>query len=171
MDDNGTVVYDSHAIVTYLCNKYAKNDEFYSKDWAQRALIDARLHFDTGYLFARFRAVVEPIFYAGATEVNTTNLAYAEKSLVILENFLEVDPYVCGKHVTIADFACAATLTSWNAIFPIDFKKFAKIRAWLDRMDDIDYCKKINDSGVVSASGVLEQVLAQNKLKQISLNK
>lgn len=171
LNDNGTIIYDSHAICAYLCNKYSKNDKLYPKDWAERAKVEARLHFDTGYLFARFRAVVEPILYYGGTEVNAKNLEYLEKAYPILESFLEVNPYLCGKEFTIADFCCFATITSVNSLFPIDFKKFGKVRAWMDRMDDIEYCKKINEDGIVSVEGVMQQVLAHNKLKQMQTKK
>lgn len=55
LDDNGSIIWDSHAISTYLVEKYAKNDKLYPKDLVQRAQIDQRLHFDSGFLFARLR--------------------------------------------------------------------------------------------------------------------
>jgi glutathione S-transferase len=43
----------SHAILGYLVNQYGKNDSLYPKDPKKRALVDQRLHFDTGVLFPR----------------------------------------------------------------------------------------------------------------------
>lgn len=37
----------------YLVGKYAKNKSLYPDDVEQRALIDQRLYFDSGVLFAR----------------------------------------------------------------------------------------------------------------------
>lgn len=48
----------SHAITTYLINKYAKDDSLYPSDARKRALVDQRLHFDTGVLFAALFATM-----------------------------------------------------------------------------------------------------------------
>lgn len=56
--DNGKVLWDSHAISTYLIGKYAKDDSLYPKDLYQRALIDQRLYFDCGVLFNAGKAIV-----------------------------------------------------------------------------------------------------------------
>jgi glutathione S-transferase len=53
VDDDGFVVWDSHAIATYLVSKYAKDDSLYPKDLKKRAIVDQRLHFESGVLFAR----------------------------------------------------------------------------------------------------------------------
>lgn len=45
----------SHAIVTYLINAYAENDFLYPSEPRKRALIDQRLHFDSGILFPALR--------------------------------------------------------------------------------------------------------------------
>lgn len=51
MDDDGFVIWDSHAINAYLVGKYGKDDSLYSKDLKKRAVIDQRLHFDSNVLF------------------------------------------------------------------------------------------------------------------------
>lgn len=61
LDDNGNIICDSHAIVTYLIGKYGKDDSLYPKDLYKRALVDQRLHFDSGVLFVRLRAIVVSI--------------------------------------------------------------------------------------------------------------
>jgi glutathione S-transferase len=53
---------DSHAINVYLVAKYAKNDNLYPKDLKKRALVDQRLHFDSGVAFARGLAIVVSTF-------------------------------------------------------------------------------------------------------------
>lgn len=58
LDDNGFVIWDSHAINGYLIGKYGKDDALYPKDVEKRAVVDQRLHFDSGILFPRLGAMV-----------------------------------------------------------------------------------------------------------------
>lgn len=53
VDDDGFTMWDSHPIITYLVSKYAKSDALYPKDLKKRAVVDQRLHFESGVLFAR----------------------------------------------------------------------------------------------------------------------
>jgi glutathione S-transferase len=62
VDDDGFTLWDSHAIMVYLVSKYAKNDALYPKDLKKRALIDQRLHFDSGVVFAQLRRIVVSVF-------------------------------------------------------------------------------------------------------------
>lgn len=57
LDDDGKIIWDSHAIATYLIEKYGKDDSLYSADLYERAVINQRLHFDSGVLFVRLIAI------------------------------------------------------------------------------------------------------------------
>lgn len=60
LDDDGYILWDSHAINAYLVEKYGKDDSFYPKDLKKRGIVDQRLHFDTGVLFPpAFETVVK----------------------------------------------------------------------------------------------------------------
>lgn len=52
--DNGFALWESRAIITYLADQYGKNDSLYPKDAKKRALVNQRLYFDIGTLYARF---------------------------------------------------------------------------------------------------------------------
>lgn len=58
LEEDGFVICDSHAINAYLVNKYAKDDALYPKDYRKRAVVDQRLHFDTGILFTRLAYII-----------------------------------------------------------------------------------------------------------------
>lgn len=55
LEDDGRYIIDSHAILTYLVDQYGENDTLYPKDPFQRAMVDQRLHFDSGILYIRLR--------------------------------------------------------------------------------------------------------------------
>lgn len=44
-------LWESRAIITYLCNQYAPNSPLYPKDVQERALVDKWLQFDLGTLY------------------------------------------------------------------------------------------------------------------------
>ncbi|KAJ8927876.1 hypothetical protein NQ314_019620 [Rhamnusium bicolor] len=70
LEDGDFVIWDSHAINTYLVGKYGKNDSLYPKDLQKRAVIDQRLYFDVGILFPRVGAIVGSLLREGAKTVS-----------------------------------------------------------------------------------------------------
>ncbi|XP_036330481.1 glutathione S-transferase 1 isoform X1 [Rhagoletis pomonella] len=164
--DDGNVIYDSHAICGYLVDKYGKEDKLYPKDLVKRAQVNARLHFDSGHLFARLRFLYEPILYYGSTDCSMDKIAYIQKTYEILEEMLKEHPYVCGDDLTIADFCCVATITSVDEVAPIDEFKFPKLRAWLKRLSETPSYQKINQDGADELKKIFKEILADNRSKQ-----
>lgn len=48
--------------MTYLASAYGKNDSLYPKDLKKRAIVDQRLYFDMGTLYAAFGAYYVSIY-------------------------------------------------------------------------------------------------------------
>lgn len=147
LDDNGTIVTDSHAICAYLSEKYGQDDKLYPKDLAARALVDSRMHFDSGFLFGRIRFLFEPILYFNSPELPQEKIEYIQRSWPIMEAFLERSQFVCGDQLTIADLCCAASVTSVTEIAPIDEKLYPKFVGWLNRMRQLPYFEEVNADG------------------------
>ncbi|CAD7015398.1 unnamed protein product [Ceratitis capitata] len=74
LDDNGTVVTDSHVISAYLADKYSPDETLYPKDKLKRMEVDSRLYYDAGHLFPRVRLMVEPVIYFGADNIEQHKL-------------------------------------------------------------------------------------------------
>lgn len=154
-DNDGTTVVDSHAICAYLSEKYGKNDLLYPKDLGKRALVDARLHFDSGALFARLRFIAEPILYDQSPELPPEKIEYVQRSWHVMEAFLADSDYLCGNQLTIADLCCAATVTSIMDIAPIDANVYPKFIAWIKRMRALPYFDEVNAEGASALQATL----------------
>ncbi|XP_030378077.1 glutathione S-transferase 1 [Scaptodrosophila lebanonensis] len=166
LSDGDATIIDSHAICAYLVEKYGKEHEtLYPKDLVKRANVDARLHLDSGHLFARLRFLYEPILYFGSTDCSIDKIAYIQKCYEILENFLKDQSYLCGNELTIADFCCVATITSVNDVAPIDEFKFPKLLAWLQRLAELPYYKETNQEGAEELKAIFKAKLAENRGK------
>ncbi|XP_011181556.2 glutathione S-transferase 1 [Zeugodacus cucurbitae] len=167
LDDNGTIVSDSHVINAYLVDKYSPDETLYPKDQLKRREVDARLYFDAGHLFPRVRLMVEPIIYFDAYEISQEKITYMQLAYDGLERCLANAPYLCGEHLTIADL-CAVASVSTSALFaPIDEEKFPKLAAWLKRLSLLPYYQKNNQDGAdLLHSFVTERMVANKKAKE-----
>lgn len=166
IDDNGTIVYDSHAIIVYLVTKYGGKhlETLYPSDAVTRAKVNAALHFDSGVLFARSRFYLEPILYYGSTETPQEKIDNLYRAYELLNDTL-VDDYIVGSHLTLADLSCAASIASMHAIFPIDAGKYPKLAGWIDRVAKLPYYKATNQDGAEELAQLYRAKLEENRAK------
>ncbi|XP_064542642.1 glutathione S-transferase 1 [Drosophila montana] len=164
LDDNGTVVSDSHVICSYLADKYAGPDvALYPKDAAQRRLIDARLYYDCGHLFPRVRFIVEPVIYFGVTQIPEDRISYMQKAYDGLEQCLAQGTYLAGDKLTIADLCSVATVSTAAAFAAIDAEKYPKLTQWLSRMQALPYYKANNQEGLELLVNLVKGLLAERQ--------
>ncbi|KAH8401566.1 hypothetical protein KR009_006524 [Drosophila setifemur] len=149
LEDGGACIWDSHAIIGYLVNKYGKSDSLYPKDPWQRAVVDQRLHFETGVLFhGIFKQLQRALFKENATEVPKDRLGELRDAYVLLEQFLAVNPYVAGSQLTIADFSIVATVSTLHLSYcPVAESKYPKLAAWLTRLSTLPFYEEDNLRG------------------------
>lgn len=62
LNDAGNIIWESHAILSYLVSKYGKDDSIYPKDFYQRALVDQILYLESGFLMPRARMFLVSTF-------------------------------------------------------------------------------------------------------------
>ncbi|KMY94816.1 glutathione S-transferase 1 [Drosophila simulans] len=148
LDDNGTVLWDSHAIAAYLVDKYAKSDELYPKDLVKRAIINQRLFFEASAVYPGLVNVVGPFWTTGCTVVPQEKLDSIHRALKILETFLSSSSYLVGDSLTLADLLSGPTVSALRAAVDIEPVEYPKVCAWLDRLNQIPYYKAINEGPV-----------------------
>ncbi|KAH8357747.1 hypothetical protein KR200_002819 [Drosophila serrata] len=146
LEDNGTAIWDSHAIATYLVDKYAKSDELYPKDLIKRANVNQRLYFDASVIYASLVNLVAPFWLNGVTELPQEKLDSAHRGLQMLETFLSSGTYLVGDTLTLADLVTGPTVSALQAVVDIEPTVYPKITAWMERLNEIAYYKDINEA-------------------------
>ncbi|KAJ6637841.1 Glutathione S-transferase D7 [Pseudolycoriella hygida] len=146
LDDNGFILWDSHAINTYLITKYGgDNHELYPNDVVERSKIDQFLHFDGSTLFPRFGAIVVEICFINQSAVSEMALNRAVEALSFLNTFLENSNYLTGDKLTVADISCASVPVTFERLLPEEYKKFDNVKAWINRLrSDLPFFDEIH---------------------------
>ncbi|XP_068143714.1 glutathione S-transferase 1 [Drosophila tropicalis] len=159
LDDHGLCIWDSHAIVCYLVDKYAKSDELYPKDLAKRALVNQRLYFEATILYMSLRNISVPYFYNNVSTVPKEKVDNVRAGYEHLENFIADNAYVTGNNLTVADFCCAATISSLAAVLDLDPQRYPKTTQWLARISELPYYGEANGLGAQKYIKILKPVL------------
>ncbi|XP_034652626.1 glutathione S-transferase 1 [Drosophila subobscura] len=156
LDDGGALIWDSHAIVCYLVDKYGESDELYPKDLLKRAHVNQRLYFDASILYMALRSISVPYFIHGVSLVPKEKVDNVREAYGHLESFLSDSPYVTGDVLTVADLCCAATATSLAAVLDHDPINYPKITAWLERVSKLPNYMEDNLRGLNKYIGLLK---------------
>lgn len=162
LDDNGFLIGDSHAICTYLVDKYAKNDALYPKDLKKRTTVGARLHFDNFFLFARIRFTFEPVLFQKQV-LAQDRIEYVQKVWPLLEGCLANGNYLCGNELTVADLCAVASVSSIKQFATIDSVQYPRITAWFERLAKLPYYQELNGVGAEKLQQLVKEVSAKNQ--------
>lgn len=129
--DDGFAVWESRAIITYLAEKYGKDDSLYPNDPQKRALVNQRLYFDFGTLGLSFTEYYVPQLQGKPADPE--KLKKIETAFEYLNTFLEGQKYVAGDKLTIGDIAILSTTTSFVSLY-FDLSKFPNVNSWYERL-------------------------------------
>ncbi|KAJ3663898.1 hypothetical protein Zmor_008116 [Zophobas morio] len=137
VDDDGFVVWESQAIMAYLVEKYAKNDDLYPHDPKKRAIVNQRMHFNTGVAFFHMRNIAKAILWYYESRVPEKERQGAVEAYGFLETFLDGNEWVAGDFVSIADYSLIATLSTLNTVVPIEYDEYPNVVAWMVRCESL----------------------------------
>lgn len=157
LEDDEVCIWDSHAIMAYLVSKYAATDALYPKDPVQRAVIDQRLHFDTGALFTvALHPIVKKVLYTDSKIIDRAGIGAIIEAYELLETFLGDNDYVAGPELTIADFSVFTSVCSLMVFLDLDASKYPNTAAWLQRLKELPYHEEANGVGAAHFEALLK---------------
>nr|UUB32748.1 glutathione S-transferase GSTe12 [Dendroctonus valens] len=139
LDDEGLIIWDSHAILVHLQDKYGKDTDLYPKDTEKKLKILQFLNFDCGILFRRMGDCIRPIFCEDQKYFDPKALARAKSSYIILERILKQEKFVAGDDLSIADISIFATLLAQNAFMPIEEHEFPSLKKWYSHLKSLEF--------------------------------
>lgn len=148
LEDDGHFIWDSHAISAYLVSKYGQSDTLYPKDLLQRAVVDQRLHFESGVVFVNgLRGITKPLFATGQTTIPKERYDAVIEIYDFVETFLTGHDFIAGDQLTIADFSLITSITALAVFVVIDTVKYANITAWIKRIEELPYYEEACGKG------------------------
>jgi glutathione S-transferase len=153
LDDNGFVIWESRAVLTYLVNKYSPGHSLYPSCPQKRATIDRFLQWDVGAFYPAIGGVIYPKFLFGKEPEPEKFTALTEK-MALLETMLGSNQYLTGDTLTLADLSIYAGL-SMLEISTHDLSSTPNIAAWVLRMKALPYDGEINAKAMEMARGFI----------------
>ena len=135
IDDNGTIVADSTAILVYLAKKYDASGKWLPQDADGAAQVQRWLAVAAGQINngpARARLIT--VFGAGFDPKDTIDRAHAV--LKVIDQHMEGRDFLAADHATIADVAGY----SYIAHAPegnVSLDGYPNVRAWLARIEGL----------------------------------
>ncbi|KAJ8951397.1 hypothetical protein NQ317_012232 [Molorchus minor] len=135
INDDGFILYDSHAIIKYLANQYGKDDSLCPKDPKKEAIVNQRLFFDATYLFPRFADFAGPTIFTGRSPSDESRKKLAE-ALQHIDNFLKNQQWIAGANMTIADFSIISSISTIDALGEFDLTTYGNVWQWYQRAKD-----------------------------------
>ncbi|KAL3277731.1 hypothetical protein HHI36_013072 [Cryptolaemus montrouzieri] len=131
--DNGFAVWESRVIATYLVSQYGKDDSLYPKDPKKRAIVDQRLYFDLGTLYARYADYYYPVYFGGAQTFDSSKMDKIKEAFQFLNVFLQNQDFVAGDHLTVADLSIVATVSTYE-VSGYDISAHPNVAKWYSKV-------------------------------------
>ncbi|KAK3928096.1 Glutathione S-transferase 1, isoform D, partial [Frankliniella fusca] len=153
--DDDYVLFDSHAMSSYLCNAYGKEDKWYPKEPRLRGIVDQRLHFDNGVLGPSFKSVGVPILFGQLPDPSL--VLKLKDALLDLDKLLGDGQYIALDWPTIADCHCSVPAMSAELVLPQFLTP--RITAWLRRCEKaLPGWNKVHDPAVEQMKALFSSV-------------
>lgn len=131
LDDGGTVIPDSQAILAYLAIRYGEG-RWLPADAANHAVVVRWLSFAANEIQHGLNAARLQVKFGYPLDLSVA-VALAEKTLRVLDDTLTRGDWLVGSDLTIADLACAPYAALAHEA-DLTLGSYPAVGAWLDRI-------------------------------------
>jgi glutathione S-transferase len=135
--DDGTIVWESHAILRYLAARYGKH-QFWSDDPSARARVDtwmdwAQTSLQPDFLMGVFWAFYRTPDHARNWEAIRAKIARCAQHFRLLDRILSDRLYLCANSISLADIPAGTALYRY---FELDIERpsLSNVEAWYRRL-------------------------------------
>lgn len=136
LEDEGLVLWESHAIVRYLAARYSPGI-LYEEDPARRALSDRWMDWTSTALWPALRDTFAHLVRKTEAERDMALVEAGRKRsaelLAIPEAALTTHPFLSGERLGIGDIPLGVIIHIWFAL-PIERPDFPALAAWYERL-------------------------------------
>merc|ERR1712047_66581 len=141
--DGDFALWESRAVLRYLCNAYAPNSKLYPADPKKRAEVDKQLDKELGFNYKHIVAYSMPQIFAGAPPGDDKDVLEVFKKLDT-ETPIKDGKFLCGDDMTIADYIAFVHVTFLEIVKYDKFKQYAKLNAWVEKIKAMPIVKECN---------------------------
>lgn len=135
IDDNGTVLSDSNAILVYLAKKYDGSGRWLPSEPLAAAKVQRWLSIAAGQI-ASGPATARLITVFGAPYDAESTITRSHALLAVIDQELAVSSFLAGNEPTIADVA-GYTYIAHAPEGNVSLADYPNVRAWLARIEDL----------------------------------
>ena len=145
IDDGGFCLFESNAIVKYLCQK--NDSDLYPKDLKDSASVDQWIDFSTIHIGAAINRVIFNKVFANFANVEVDErsledgLNFLHRFLPVVENQLSKNKFLAGENVTLADLVLLAAIDPME-IIEYDLSPYPNLVIWRNGLKEQDFYTK-----------------------------
>jgi len=157
LDDSGFILYESSAILRYLCAKFQTRiaDHWYPQSCRKRALVNEYLDWHQEHLrkssYGCLKVSVNSRMQKQDSEINKELFQrehiLLEVSLNYLEQQLEKSRWIAGDEISIADLQASCEISE-TRLWKEDLSRYPKLSCWLLEMEKLPHWKEANKAYV-----------------------
>lgn len=149
IDDDGFYLFESNAIMKYLCRKY--KSDFYPSDIVEQAHVDKWLDFIVAHLSNGLAKVLFNKIIAGLidAEVDKKSMeegyGFLKRFMTVIDKQLGTTAYLTGDKMTIADICLLSTVDPFEVI-DVNLSDYPNVAAWASKLTKESFYTKVHGS-------------------------